>query len=233
VGAGTKGAQEVAAHTRVLLVLGFDGVLVRARPTGSWINGQYRWAVMEQWVPGGIEPLAERPAVAQLVRRWLHAFGPGTLDDLVWWTGLTRTTVRRGLDDAGAVEARLTDGGTVWLAADDVELAPEAGSWVALLPALDPTTMGWKQRDWYLDPAHARVLFDRNGNAGPTVWVDGTVVGGWVQRPDGTLAIKLLADVGRQAQEAVEAEAHRVEALVGPARFRVRFPAPLQAELLS
>ena len=101
------------------------------------------------------------------------------------------------------------------------------------------------QHDQYLELAennHQRalvlraprgVLFDRNGNAGPTVWVDGAVVGGWVQRPDGTLAIKLLADVGRQARAAVEAEAHRVEALVGPARFRVRFPAPLQAELLA
>ena len=54
--------------------------------------------------------------------------------------------------------------------------------WVALLPALDPTVMGWKERSWYLGD-HQERLFDRNGNAGPTVWADGRVVGGWAQRP--------------------------------------------------
>ena len=44
--------------------------------------------------------------------------------------------------------------------------------------------MGWKLRDWYL-PAAAADAFDRNGNAGPTLWVDGRVVGAWAQAPDG------------------------------------------------
>ena len=38
------------------------------------------------------------------------------------------------------------------------------------------TFMGWKERDWFLGE-HAEPLFDRNGNAGPTVWRDGRVVG--------------------------------------------------------
>jgi len=233
VGAGTKGAVEVAAHSRVLLVLGFDGVLVRARPTGSWINGQYRWALMDDWVAGGVGVLDERAATAHLVARWLRAFGPGTEDDLVWWTGLTRSAVRRALADAAAVEVRLDGDAAGWVARGDDEPEPPVTPWVALLPALDPTVMGWKQRDWYLDADHARLVFDPNGNAGPTVWVDGRVVGGWVQRPDGALAVRLLDDVGREAAGAVDEAAGRVEAMVGPARFRVRFPAPLQAELLG
>ena len=53
--------------------------------------------------------------------------------------------------------------------ADDLEPDRAVESWVALLPALDPPTMGWKRREWYLGE-HASALFDRNGNAGPTVW---------------------------------------------------------------
>ena len=48
----------------------------------------------------------------------------------------------------------------------------------ALLPVLDATTMGWKHRDFYLDPEHTPYLFDTNGNAGPTVWCDGRIIGG-------------------------------------------------------
>ncbi len=59
----------------------------------------------------------------------------------------------------------------------------------ALLPTLDPTTMGWKERDWYLGE-HASLLFDSNGNAGPTVWWDGRVVGGWSQRRDGEIVFR-------------------------------------------
>jgi Winged helix DNA-binding domain len=232
---GKRYGTTVSAHTRVLLLLGFDGAVVRTRPVGTWINGQYRWALMSDWIDGGIgqpDELDERSAAAQLAGRWLRAFGPGTTEDLRWWTGWTLTSVRRALADVGAVEVQLAGGATGWLADDDLEPEDEIEPWVALLPALDPTTMGWKQREWYLRPADARLLFDTNGNGGPTVWADGRVVGGWVRRPDGTIAVRLLADVGRDQRNAVEAAAHSLEALVGDTHFTVSFPAPLQKELL-
>jgi hypothetical protein len=75
------------------------------------------------------------------------------------------------------------------------------------------------------------VLFDRNGNAGPTVWVDGRIVGGWAQRADGTIALRLLTDGGAERRSAVDDAAHALERLLGDVRFTVRFPAPLQAQL--
>ena len=53
--------------------------------------------------------------------------------------------------------------------------------WVALLPGLDSTVMGWKERAWFLG-GHQHALFDVNGNAGPTVWCNGRIVGGWAHR---------------------------------------------------
>lgn len=215
-------------HSRVLLVMGFDGEVLRARPTGTWINGQYRWAAADAWVPGGLgEPLPKREAAAGLARAYLRAFGPATRDDLKWWAGWTVATTKAALADVGAVE---TDTGFVL--PDDLD-AVEPQPSVALLPGLDPTTMGWKQRDHYLDPALTPRLFDRNGNGGPTVWVDGAIVGGWVQRKDGTIALKLIADVGAEARAQVDAAAHALETLLGEVRFTVRFPAPMGAELLA
>jgi hypothetical protein len=224
-------ATTAAAHTRLLLVLGFAGDVVRARPTGTWINGQYRWAATGSWFPGGFGGADRRAAAADLARRWLAAFGPGTRADLQWWAGWTAATTTRALADAGAVEVELAAETGVVLP-DDLDPGP-VEPWVALLPGLDPTTMGWKRRDWYLDPEVAAAVFDRNGNAGPTAWADGRVVGGWVQRKDGTVALKLLADVGAAQRDALEAAAGELEKLVGDVRFGVRFPAPLQAELLA
>ena len=53
--------------------------------------------------------------------------------------------------------------------------SPAPGPWAALLPALDPTVMGWLDRGWFLGD-HEKALFDRTGNVGPTVWLDGRVV---------------------------------------------------------
>jgi winged helix DNA-binding protein len=225
-------ATTAAAHTRLLLVLGFAGDVVRVRPTGTWINGQYRWAAADAWVPGGIDVgWDRRPAAAELARRWLRAFGPGTRADLQWWAGWTSATTTRALADVDAVEVDL-DGAPGLVLPDDLGPVPPAEPWVALLPGLDPTTMGWKDRYWYLDPALAGAVFDRNGNGGPTVWVNGRIVGGWVQRRDGAVAVRLLADVGSAQRAAVDEAAAALEALLGDVRFSVRFPAPLQADLL-
>ena len=90
--------------------------------------------------------------------------------------------------------------------------------------------MGWKQRDWYLGP-HAGGPFDRNGNAGPTVWVDGRVVGGWGQADDGEIVTRLLEKVGRDATAAIDAARVRLAGWLGDVRIRPRFRTPLEREL--
>jgi hypothetical protein len=229
IGTGRQAAV-LSAHTRVLLVLGFEGRVLRARPTGTWINGQYRWAAAHAWSPEFTEPLDPRAAAATLARSWLRAFGPGTRADLQWWTGWTVATTKQALADVGAVEVEL-DEGPGYVLPDDVDPVPPAEPSVVLLPGLDPSTMGWKQRGFHLDPAHVPLLFDRNGNGGPTIWVDGRIVGGWVQRADGTIALRVLADVGAERTAEIEQAAHALELLLGDVRFTPRFPAPLQAQL--
>jgi len=229
VGSGSS-ATTIAAHSRVLLMLGFDGRVVRARPTGTWINGQYRWAATSTWWPGGFGAREPRAAAAGLARRWLAAFGPGTRVDLAWWAGWTASTTKRALADVGAVEVGL-DEGPGYVLPDDVDPAPPAPASAVLLPGLDPSTMGWKQRTFHLDPADVALLFDRNGNGGPTAWVDGRIVGGWHQRTDGEIALHLTTDVGAEARTGLEARAAELAELLGEVRFRPRFPAPLQAKL--
>ena len=86
---------------------------------------------------------------------------------------------------------------------DDGPVAGPAEPWAALLPGLDPTAMGWQERDWYLAPDLRSALFDRSGNVGPTVWWDGRVVGGWAQRASGEVVWRLLDTdgVGREARD--------------------------------
>ena len=227
------------AHTRLLLNLGFDAAIVRGRPGGSWNTSEYPWSLTDDWVPGGIAGEDVQIAVAELARGYVARFGPVTTADLQWWTGWTLGTSRKALAaiDAVEVELQADDGpGVGWVLPGDVDNdQQDATPWIAFLPALDPTTMGWKQREWYLGDlaAFGGPVFDRNGNAGPTIWVDGRVVGGWAQRKSGEIAYQLLANVPAKRAKAIAAEAERLRELIGDARVNVRFPAPMQKELLA
>jgi hypothetical protein len=92
--------------------------------------------------------------------------------------------------------------------------------------------MGWQARGWYLGE-HGPALFDRSGNAGPTVWWDGRIVGGWAQRKDGEIVFRLSEDVGADALSAVESEAERLGSWLGDVRVTPRFRTPLEKELVS
>ncbi|MFE9447841.1 winged helix DNA-binding domain-containing protein [Streptomyces sp. NPDC006739] len=213
---------------RLLRVLGVEGKVVRGRPLGSWTSSQFRWA------PAPAHPeLDAAGAQAQLLNRWLRACGPATEADLKWWTGWRVTEVRRALAAIGAVEVSLDEGGTGYVAEGDVAPVPEpAEPWAALLPGLDPTAMGWQQRDWYLSPELRPLLFDGSGNVGPTVWWDGRVVGGWAQRPDGEIVWRIVdPGIRRQAEAAVAERAERLHGWLGPTKVTPRFRTPLEREL--
>ncbi len=231
-GEGRRWVGTMSVATRLLMLLAMEGRIMRGRPRGTWISGQYRWAPTDRWLGGDLPQLPTHDAQRELVRHWLRAFGPGTERDVAWWTGLTLGAIRRAVAGLEAVTVDLDDGSTGLVLADDLDPEPPGGPWIALLPALDATTMGWSARDWYLGP-HGRALFDTNGNAGPTVWVDGRVVGGWSQRRSGEVLVRLLEDAGREAHAAIEGEAAALGAWVGPVRVVPRFRTPLEQELAA
>ena len=229
---GKSYGADVSINNQVLTQLAADGRIVRGRPTAAWSSTRYRWAPIEKWtatVP--IDGISEVDAETELARRWLSVFGPATEADLKWWAGWTLTQTRRALAGIGAVEVSL-DVGTGWVLPGDLDPVAITNQWVALLPALDPTPMGWADRDWYLG-SHRDRLFDRTGNIGPTIWVDGRIVGGWSQRATGEIATELLEDVGSDAAEQIGEEAGRLEVWLGDVRFKPRFPTPLQKDLAS
>jgi DNA glycosylase AlkZ-like len=227
-GEGKSWGGRASVGPRVLTGLSAAGQIVRASNVGEWTISRPRWTSLKSWLGKEIPMPPEAEGVAGLVEQWLRAFGPGTAADIKWWLGSTLTAVRRALAELDAVEVDL-DGQTGYLLPNDLEPTEPVEPWAALLPPLDPTIMGWFERDWYLGP-YKEQLFDTSGNAGPSVWWEGRIVGGWRQSDSGEVVLQVLEDVGAEGQRAVEDEAKRLTDWLGGLRVLPRFPSPLSRE---
>ncbi len=207
-------AGEIWSAPRVLTHLGATADIMRGANTARFPVSRPLWTLTRHWLDDAPTDLESADGYREIVRRWLHSFGPGTEDDIVWWLGSTKTVVRAALAELESVAVSLDGGDTGWLLPDDVATVPDPGPWAALLPVLDPTIMGWKNRDFYLGP-HRNQLFDTRGNAGTTAWVDGRVVGCWIQDAAGVVHVRVLESVSADAQRALDAEAVRLTEWLG------------------
>ena len=211
---GTKWSTEVPTMTRLLVILSATGAIVRGHNAGHWRISKPLWTSMASWLGEEMTPMEPAAGYAELMRRLLWTFGPVTEDDLVWWLGTTKSAVRAALSSADATTVELADGSTGWVLADDtadLEAPAHLEPWVALLPTLDPTTMGWRGRGFYLDPGHTPYLFDQAGNGGSTVWVDGRIVGCWVQDEHERVELILLEEVSKDARRLLDVETARLD----------------------
>ena len=216
----------------VLTMMSADGRLVRASPTGPWTSRQHRWEPISRWWPQGLAPIDAAQAQRDLARRWLERFGPATTEDLQWWTGWSRTATRTALDGLPTEEVDLHGHPGIQLERTADNRGDEAASPPAatLLPALDPTPMGWKHRDWMfgIDPS---LIFDRAGNIGPTVWWDGEIIGSWATTPEGELRTRVVADRGADARAAIERAAANLHARLDGAVITPAVRTPLERTL--
>lgn len=214
-----------AITSQVLTLMGAEGRIVRGRPLGAWTSRQHTWEPATTWWPDGIEHLEPGAARVLLVEQYLRRFGPATETDVAWWTGWGKSTTRKALAAVDSVERA---GGLVH--ADDDEPTDDPEPTAFLLPALDPTPMGWKQRDWFL-PEDSSALYDSYGNIGPTIWWGGEVIGGWAVRPDGSIAVETMTDRGADTRRAVEAAADAMHMRLAGSVVVPTFRTPMERQL--
>jgi hypothetical protein len=218
--------------TSLLTLMSADGRIVRGTPTGPWTSRHHRWEPVSRWWPQGLPPIDTAEAQRDLVRRWLARFGPASTEDLEWWTGWNKTTTRRALHGLTIEEVDLHGHPGIVLAGPAAEFADGAADipTATLLPALDPTPMGWKIRDWFLgiDPGH---VFDRAGNIGPTLWWSGEIIGSWAIAPNGELRTTVIADRGAEAQAAIDRAASHLHARLNRTAITPAIRTPLEQAL--
>jgi hypothetical protein len=159
------------------------------------------------------DPVDVLTARAELVRRYLAAFGPATRADIADWSGLRIADFAAALDVLEPLRRFRNEDGKELL---DVSRAPlpsaDAPAPVRFLPKWDNTLLAHADRRRVVSDELRKGVIAKNGDVAATVLVDGVVAGTWTYVRQGTVTTELAVPVSRTARREVEDEAARLEA---------------------
>jgi hypothetical protein len=150
---------------------------------GPMQDKQQTFVLLDEWVPNSRD-LSREVSLAELARRYFASHGPATVHDFAWWSGLTVTEARSGLE-ATMTEliSETIDGKEYWMTSDAPGHTAYDEADVDLLPAFDEYLIGYKDRAAVLTVEDApRVVPGKNGIFLPTIVVGGRVVGTWKRK---------------------------------------------------
>jgi hypothetical protein len=184
-------------------------------PGATWGYGNApRWALPEDWLGRAVDPPA---GPHELVRRYLAAFGPGSVKDAQTWTGITGLRPAFDALRDELVELRDEDGGELFDLPDARRPGADAPAPTRLLPDYDNLILAHADRARFVPEEHRKLVFSGAGRVSATVLVDGFVAGTWkVDRKARELRIELFAGTrlaARTRRELLE-EAERLAQLV-------------------
>lgn len=186
------------------------------------------FVLVDEWLGHPIPGTDPETARADLLRRYLHSYGPSTRADFAAWLG-----VRAGDADSWwrLLEDEMTQvefGRTTWLLTEDLDalFAPPSPEGVRLLPPRDPYTQ-LRDRDTIVDKKYHRDVWKTVGDPG-TVLADGDIIGTWRARKSGrtlVINIKTFNALPAQHRKPLETEAERVATLRDAPTPEVQFDA--------
>jgi hypothetical protein len=158
----------------ILLRASIDGVICSGPRQGK----EYTFVLLDDWVKPP-EPISREDALAALARCYFKGHGPATLQDYMWWSGLSRTEAQEGIDAAArSLTSFEAEGGQYIMGRGKVE--PVKDTQVHMLPGFDELLLGYTDRSASLDAAYvSRIAANKNGLFSATLVQEGEVIGAW------------------------------------------------------
>jgi len=191
-----------SARVQAHLVHHHETALWRARPEG-------RFVALER--PERHDPTEAR---AEMLRRYLMAFGPASRRDIVAWSMMHVPEIQRALDRLEPLRRFRDEQGRELL---DVQRAPlpdaDTPAPVRFLPKWDNVLLAWADRTRVLPEAHRKTVIRTNGDVAQTFLVDGLVAGTW-RLEDGRIVAEPFTPLSGAALRELEDEAERIEAFL-------------------
>ena len=198
-------ADDTVRMAHILLRAELDGVVC----SGPRVGKQFTYALLEERVPA-TKALTRDEALAKLTQRYFTSHGPATLQDFIWWSGLTTAGAKHSVELIDRHLRKELIDEKVYLSPQSRKTTPKPAHSAHLLPAYDEYTVAYKDR---------QTLFARNngittwGLLGPIVIVNGRVVGTW-KRTNDKAALNLSKNLKDSERSAIALATNRYTAFL-------------------
>ena len=206
----TDGTQRLA---RLVMHAELDALIC----SGARRGNQHTYALLDERVPP-TKPLERDTALVELAKRYFTTRGPATVDDFAWWSGLTKSDGRKGLEGAkSGLEHEVVDGRQYWFPTPARLKA--RSPLVRLLPNYDEYFIGLKDRS-AMGTRLKKLGFEGDVSflGGHILTIDGQVVGGWTRILKGKkliVGLKGPSTLDGAERRAFEKEVQRFGAFLG------------------
>ena len=214
---------------RLLREMSLRGLVCHARSSGPWYhNTQHTFARVDGWLPeADLDSVSEEEAASSLARMYLKAYGPASISDYAYWTGMRVREAKpifESISDSTA-EVTVTDQrGKLLILEEDLgallkkEVNPR---WARLLPEFDALIMGHRDKTRFLDPSTKSSVFLPLADVAATILMDGRVEGVWKMKKDRKLWRLELSTFKEFSEEEKDSVYREIEGLRDFTRFEI------------
>ena len=202
-------AEELASLGFLLDDRLLTSLLVRSEIEGILCSGvmqgrEATWALLSERV-STVCSLTPDEALKQLALKYFRSHSPASLEDFVWWAGLSKTRCKKALTlIANEVEEIKVEGEAMYLYHNTLD-CPDYARKVLLLPPYDEYLIGYKSRWVALEKKHTAKAHNNFGIFKPVILHEGRVVGNWkasIDKQGENLTIDFFAErskIGKQS----------------------------------
>lgn len=177
---------------------------------------EFTFALLDEWIKPGIK-FTRDEALASLAVRYFTSHGPATLNDFIWWSGLSITEARKALDFVKSMLNNVCNNDqTYWFASSGFKPVKPEGTF--LLAAFDEYLIGYADRSACLDQHNTRITISTNGIFYPIVVINGQVEGIWrrsVKKKQIHLEVQTFKSLKDIHKHAILSEAGRYSQFMG------------------
>jgi hypothetical protein len=185
--------------------------LVQVPPRGLWDKrGQTTLTTAEHWLG---QPLAADDSPDELILRYLGAFGPATVGDAQYWSGLTGLKAAFERLRPRLVTYRDERGRELFDLPDAPRPDPDVPAPPRFLPQYDNVLIGHDDRARVADDDLKRLQFVIDNRYPGTILIDGFLAGIWIitwERKTATIQIRTFAPLSKEESVTLEEEANRL-----------------------
>lgn len=158
-------------------------LMCRAELEGIVCNGpkrekQFTYALLDERVPSA-KTLKKEEALAELAKKYFNSHGYATLQDFCWWSGLTITNAKIGLESIKSNLDSIKIGNQTYWVYNNSSYEIKDFESIHFLPAFDEFMVSYKDRSASLDERIAKTTITSNGIFRPIIVVNGKVEGLW------------------------------------------------------